>query len=284
MRKRIFLILIVAAVVALCSCSRSTKADYRVLRLRDNAEITFSTMIEDLKGVDFIFVGEVHDSMENHRVQLRVIEALYSAKCPLQVGLEMFKAKSQPKIDEWQAGKISNSDFIRIYYGNWKLPWPLYRDIFYYLKEKKIPMLGLNIPASVSKKVAGNGAASLTEAERAELPPGLSCDVSPAYRNYIEEVFSEHAAGRGEKSFQNFCEAQVLWDMVMAWHLVQDQKKDPVTTVVLCGLVHALKRGIPSRVENMREGSTFKIILPGTKGLNMEAITPKLADYIVLDE
>jgi len=273
-----------AAVLALCSCEKNLKAEYEVLRLRDGEKISFSRMIDQLEGIDFVFVGETHDSKENHQVQLRIIKALHAAGRPLQVGLEMFQAKSQPKIDKWQAGRISNSDFIRIYYGNWKQPWPLYRDIFYYLKEKKIPMLGLNIPPAVSKKVAGEGAAALTEADRAELPPGLSCDVSPAYRNYIEQVFSQHAAGRNDRSFQNFCEAQVLWDKVMAWHLVQRQKQETVTTVVLCGIVHALKRGIPSRVESMREGSTIKIILPGTKGINLEAITPKLADYIVLND
>ena len=69
----------------------------------------------------------------------------------------------------------------------------------------------------------------------------------------------------------------------MAWHLVEHEKKNPATTVVLSGVVHALKRGIPSQVLKLQKKSTIRIIVPEAPGINMQAITEKLADYLILN-
>ena len=47
--------------------------------------------------------------------------------------------------------------FLASYYDNWRMPWPLYRDIFLYAREQQLPMRGLNIPEGISKKIAGTG-------------------------------------------------------------------------------------------------------------------------------
>lgn len=280
--KKAAILILLATTLFLSSCSRSRPPEYIVIRLHDGATISFSQMIGELEGVDFIFVGEIHDSRRSHRVQLQIVKALHDRELPLAVGLEMFWSKSQPELDQWIAGDLDEEDFIRLYYRNWRMPWPYYSDIFFYLKKKGIPMVGLNIPWTVSQKVANNGAASLSKEELGELPPGLSCDVSSEYKDYIRQVFTLHANQKG-KTFQNFCEAQVLWDKVMAWHLVEHEKKDPATTVVLAGLVHALKRGIPSQVAKLQKKSTTRIIVPEAPGIDMQAITSKLADYIILN-
>lgn len=280
--KKAAILILLAAVFALPSCSHSQSPEYNILRLRDGAKISFSQMIGELKGTNFIFVGEIHTSMKSHEAQLKVIKELHKRGQPLAVGFEMFWAKSQPQLDQWIAGNLGEEDFIRLYYRDWRMPWPYYRDIFLYLKKQRIPMVGLNIPRTVSEKVANYGAASLTKEELSELPPGLSCDVSPAYKDYIRQVFTEHANPQDD-SFQNFCEAQVLWDKVMAWHLVEYEKKNPVPVVVLCGLVHSLKRGIPSRVKELRKNYTCRIIIPQVPGIATKSITAKLADYLILD-
>ena len=280
--KKALPLILLAAVLSLTACRNSRPPEYTIVRLRDGAVISFSQMIKEIEGVDFVFVGEVHDSEKSHQVQLQIIKELHKRRLPLAVGFEMFWAKSQPELNKWIAGDMDEEDFIRLYYRNWRLPWPYYSDILLYLRKQKIPMVGLNIPWQVSQKVASNGAASLTKEELAELPPGLSCDVSPDYKAFIRKVFTEHA-NQGGDSFQNFCEAQVLWDKVMAWHLVEHEKKNPATTVVLSGVVHALKRGIPSQVLKLQKKSTIRIIVPEAPGINMQAITEKLADYLILN-
>ncbi len=280
--KKAAILIVLAAALVLSSCNRQRPPEYSVVRLKDGARISFSQMTGELEGVDFVFVGEVHDSMKSHQVQLQVIKGLHKRGLPLAVGLEMFWAKSQPELDKWVAGDLDKEDFIRLYYSNWRMPWPYYSDIFLYLKKKGIPMVGLNVPWTVSQKVAAHGVDSLNKEQLRELPPGLSCDVTPAYKNYIRQVFTEHANQESD-SFQNFCEAQVLWDKVMAWHLVEHEKKDPATTVVLTGIVHALQRGIPSRVAELQKNYTTRVIVPQVQGIDVQSITAKLADYLILD-
>ena len=69
--------------------------------------------------------------------------------------------------------------------------------------------------------------------------------------------------GTQEKEFVNFCEAQMVWDKSMAWHLMGYLKKNPDTTmVVLAGVGHAWKRGISEQLDERRSptGSFFPVI------------------------
>ena len=284
MFKKSLLVLAILTILASLSCRGPNEEKYNVVSLRDGTVISFAEMLEDVQRADFIFVGETHDNMEHHQLQLKVIEGLHARNLPLAVGLEIFWAGNQPALNRWSTGKMDMEDFIRLYYRNWGMPWPLYRDILLYLKQEDIPLVGLNIPRSITRKVAKSGASSLTVEELAQIPPGLSCDVSPAYRQYIQDIFTEHAGGE-EKAFQNFCEAQILWDKAMAWHLVRYRKENPgISTVVLCGMVHALKRGIPFRVKEMEKEKeyTSRIIVPQGPGINLQSIGPSLADYLVI--
>ena len=46
-----------------------------VLRVNDRQEVTFSRMMEELKGSRLIFIGEEHDRLRDHWFQLKVIKA-----------------------------------------------------------------------------------------------------------------------------------------------------------------------------------------------------------------
>ena len=74
------------------------------------------------------------------------------------------------------------------------LPWPLYRDIFLYTRQKRIPLVGLNVPREIIAKVAREGYGSLTEAERKK---PLTCTIDEESRALIRKTFTEHAQGIG---------------------------------------------------------------------------------------
>src|SRR5208283_4469244 len=74
--------------------------------------ISFFKMISYVKNADYVFVGEVHDSPENHRQELEIIRALHESNVPLSIGLEMFKAESQKALDEWVQGTLPLEAFL----------------------------------------------------------------------------------------------------------------------------------------------------------------------------
>lgn len=254
----------------------------RVLRVSDGKIITFSQMINDAKKADFVFVGEVHNVSEHHRDELAVIRAFHESDTPIAVGLEMFRADSQDALDSWVKGKLSLEQFLPSYYDNWGTAWPLYREIFWYAHDHDIPLIGLNVPSRIAKKVAQQGFASLSQAERKQLPPGISCNVDPTYMEFIRKAYAGHAMH--DRGFVNFCEAQMVWDKSMAWHLITYVKKKPGrTVVVLAGVGHAWKRGIPEQV-GMESKFTYRVVLPLIPNqIDRDTVTTKDADYVLLD-
>jgi uncharacterized iron-regulated protein len=152
-----------------------------VFRVRDKRGTTFGEMIRDARKANIIFVGEIHDVPEYHRLELEVIKAFHESDAPLVIGLEMFRADSQKALDNWVNGSLSLDKFLPVYYDNWRQGWPLYKDIFSYAREHRISMIGLNIPDEIAATVARKGFASLTTSEKKQLPPEISCDIDPTY-------------------------------------------------------------------------------------------------------
>ena len=254
----------------------------RIFRIRDGKTISYGQMIDDINRVDLVFVGETHDNELHHLLQLDIIKSLHDSKHRVAVGLEMFTDESQEDLDKWTAGLLPPESFIRTYYRNWNFPWPLYRDILQYVRDNRIPAIGLNVPAEISQKVAKAGFSSLTKEERQKLPPEAGCAVDEKYMKFIRRAYAMH--GHGGRQFLYFCEAQLLWDQVMAGNLLKFHKKDPHRTVVaLTGNGHAWKRGIPEQVHNLSGKISSRVVLPEVRGsIEPSNITIEDADYILL--
>jgi uncharacterized iron-regulated protein len=277
-------ILLALLFVFFSSCSggaEGPQAYKTALRVKDGKVVPFGVMIDELQRADIVFVGESHANERDHQAELDVIRALYEKGVRTGIGLEMFRAESQNTLDGWTSGRLDQDLFIRVYYDNWRIPWPFYRDIFLYAREKRIPMAGLNVPDEIAQKVAATGFNSLSSEELAKLPRGISCNVDPSYMDFIENAYAAHIMRK--EPFVFFCEAQMLWDKAMAWHLVAYMKKNPGRKmVVISGLGHSWKRGMPEQLRNSA-GYTFKVVLPeAAAGIKKTAVTTGDADYVLL--
>ena len=278
-----FLIVLLAAFAIFELRAMRNSAPERIYRVSDGHVVSFGTMVADLKKEPIVFIGEFHTDVQHHQWEMDVIKALYDGGVPLTVGFEMFQAGYQTELNQWVDGKLSPAAFIQVYDKNWEMPWALYRDIFYYLRDNKIPAIALNLPWNISTKVAAFGFSSLSKAELSQLPPDITCSVDKRYMAFIKRAYAAH--GVREKGFGYFCEAQVLWDKTMAWHTVKYLEKHPErTVVVLSGTGHAWKSGIPAQVEALSGGTPYRVILPEVPGeIDREHITKSDADYILLD-
>ena len=265
-----------AMVLILAGCQ-----DSGVMRLSDRAGIPFDRMVAEAAKNRVIVVGETHDSRAHHDLQLKIIRTLHEGGAILAVGLEMFRAENQELLDKWWRWGMPTEQFEALYRENWDMPWVLYRDIFLYSRQKRIPMVGLNVLREIIAKVAREGYGSLTESERKKLPPGLTCTVDEAYRGFIRKTFAAHVHGAG-RSFERFCEAQMVWDTAMAIYALEYLDKHPESRmVILAGSAHAWKRAIPRQIATMRPDVTVSVILPVGRG-DADPVTAEDADYLVL--
>jgi uncharacterized iron-regulated protein len=198
------------------------------------------------------------------------------------VGLEMFSKDSQDVLDRWAEGRISEEDFVIKYRDNWTIDWSLYRDIFLFARERKIPLIALNVPGEIIRKVRKTGFSSLTEGEVGKLPPGIGCVVDEKYMEFMRRVFAAHR--NDDKAFLYFCEAQLLRDKTMAWYLLDYMKKNPGrTAVVITGIAHAWKKGMPAQIQEISGRGSFRVILPEVTGvIAPQSGSEQDADYIIL--
>lgn len=251
----------------------------RVMRLADRQALTLPRLAVEAGEARVIYLAENHTDIWHHDLQLQLINGFRGTGKPLAICLEMFTSGSQATLDRWNSGKLSVADLRTLFERDWTVPWSYYRDIFLYARRHRIPLVGLNLPREISRKVASQGFASLTPKERQLLPPGITCNVSPAYMTFIRQAYVGHSMG--EQAFTNFCEAQLLWNRHMATTLQHYATSHPRTTLlVLVGVGHALRPGIPA--ETGIAQTDYRVILPELAGLNRNNLTANDADYLVL--
>lgn len=271
------LILIIAGAVG----AGHKQTDQQMYDLNFGKKVSMSEALTVLKQKRVILVGEHHSNIKHHEVQRDVIRMLKEAGMQVAIGLEMFRSDSQKALDRWIDGEIGEKNFQQIYYNNWSYPWSAYRVIFDYAREEKIPLIGLNVSRNITRQVAQHGFKSLTPEQRGTLSD-VTCRVDKAYMDYIKSAFGAHA--HGDLNFNYFCEAQLVWDTVMAINTLNYLKKYPdAVVVVLTGMGHAQKGAVPRQIRE-RSQTPLAVILPEVKdSVDPETVTSKDADYIMLE-
>lgn len=221
--------------------------------------ISEDAFVQGLAPHRVVLVGEQHNQPHHHEGQLRVIRLMAARSLPLAIGMEMMRHDSQAQLDAWIAGKMDEKAFRAVYRDNWNYPWPLYRSIFIFAREHKIPIIGLNVPRAITRQVAREGFDSLTPSQRQGLP-FITCSVDEDYRAYIRQAYGAH--GHGDMTFDHFCEAQLVWDKAMAVNALRYLEKEPDRQmVILAGTGHVRKNAIPLQIETYGDLTSI-VVLP----------------------
>ncbi|MDJ0987429.1 MAG: ChaN family lipoprotein [Desulfobacterales bacterium] len=280
MSKSTVVIFIAVLVIGMTFGAGSAHEAYRLHDFNRGMDLTLAEAVADLKKNRIVLVGEHHSKVQHHRAQLAVIRALKEAGVEVAIGLEMFRHESQLELDRWVSGKIDTKSFEKIYYDNWNFPWQAYSMIFEYARENQIPMIGLNVPREITRKVSRDGFKSLTPEQKGQLAE-VSCVVDQQYMNYIRQAFGGH--GHGQLNFIYFCEAQMVWDTAFAVYSLNYLEKNPNAVVVLLtGVGHAQKGAVPRQIQ-LRSKLPHTVILPEVAGgIDKQTISSNEADYIIL--
>lgn len=211
------------------------------------------TVVNQLSQSRVVYLGETHDSAADHQSQLELLKALHVKNPNLAIGMEMFQRPFQSALDRYIAGSITAAELQRAteYDDRWGFPWEFYAPILEFAKANRIPVIALNTPNEVTRKVARQGLESLTSADKRFIPPLSEIRLEPQrYRDRIRKVFDGFHQGKGNSQrFERFFQAQVLWDETMADSIAQFLKRRDRQLIVLVGQGHVVfGDGIPSRV------------------------------------
>ena len=222
-------------------------------------------MLPRLREARLLLLGEVHGDRRHHEGQIELLRMLHEAGVPLVVGMETFGATGDAELARWTTGDLDVAALYRRFGTDWSTAhWPAYRDLFSFIKEQAIPLVGINGDEAIISKVAAGGFGSLSDTELQGLPPG-SCTVDQNYRRLMEKVVG---AGMSHARFRTFCESQTLRDAIMAGNLERLARRFPRSIVVgLTGIFHAWRPAVPAHLAKLGAGRVL-VILPedGTSG------------------
>lgn len=227
-----------------------------------------------------LFIGEVHDRLEHHQNQLRIIQNLYARYPDLAIGVEYFQQPFQSYLDDYIAGRIDEREMLKgtEYFKRWQVDYRLMQPIFAFAREKHIPVLALNVSDEIHNKVFKGGMKSLNSRELAQTPG----DIQPASKHYLQRLKTIFDSHPPSNDFGTFVEGVLLWDESMADTAARYLKAHPQSRmVVLAGMVHVMYGdGIPERVNRRLGGNQSAVMINGNDFGNY----PGIADYQLMTE
>jgi uncharacterized iron-regulated protein len=183
-----------------------------------------------------VLLGEQHDRAEDHHWQLAAITEIHAAAPNLVLGFEMFPRSTQPALNQWVAGTLSEDAFLHAtdWQHVWGYPPALYMPIFRFARDHHIPMVALNVSRHLVHQVAQSGFATIPPADR----EGITTPAAPtdAYKARLAEAMSDHAGPKlAPDRLAHFIEAQQVWDRAMAEAIAAHQGP---TLVAIMGAGH----------------------------------------------
>jgi uncharacterized iron-regulated protein len=181
----------------------------QIMHLATGRLLTESEALDYVSWFPVVYVGESHDSADDHAVELRVLRAM-EERFPGQValGVEMLERPFQPDADAFVRGEMSPKDFQRIWQKSWN-DFFSYRDILLFVRDRKIPLIALNADQAMRRAVRESAAAHGAVKDLPEMDLG-----DPYHRAYVEAILGEHM--KEIKDLGAFYRVQVLWDETMA--------------------------------------------------------------------
>ncbi len=259
----------------------------RIIDLQAGKVIDFPDLIDQLKAVDVIFIGEVHNNPEHHLIQVQLLQALMARYAPPPaVAMEFFDTTRQPVLERFMKGDLDEKAFLKEvdWEDSWRFPYHLYRPMLLITRDKGTALLGINAPNRLVRKVARTGLESLTDEERRQVARDIDLG-NTAHRKHFKAIFEQHPykkdSPHGMENFEHFYQAQCIWDETMAETIANYMKAKGGKMVVFTGNGHiADKFGIPDRLLRRMDVKTATIVLyPLTE---RTTINKKLADYVWL--
>ncbi|GAB4272792.1 MAG: hypothetical protein Kow0092_27950 [Deferrisomatales bacterium] len=186
----------------------------QILHLATGRLLRREELFDYLAHYPVVYVGETHDNVDDHAVELAVLEAL-AERFPgrLALGMEMLRRPSQKDVDAYVAGETDEKAFVKVWQENWGArSFPYYRDILRFARKHRIPVLALNAGHDLRRAVREQGLEGLPPEMAARLPDMDLED--PYYRAFTRSMHEAHP--HGSVDAETFHKIQALWDETMA--------------------------------------------------------------------
>lgn len=263
--------------------------DGMIVHLPTGIEVQEERLLDLLAAARIIYVGEAHDSLADHQIQLAILKGLWR-RFPgrVAVGMEMFRRPVQADLDRWVGGGMEDKEFEKIWYENWGIDDGYYKALLLFIRENKIPLIALNASRETENKIKTKGFKVLSPEDLKGMPEVDHDD--PHHRKALMAIYKGHT--NETAGFDIFYDRMLLWDEMMAetvaGYLTSPGGADKKLVVFAGGFHVNYGFGIPRRVFR-RLPVTYQIVLPHAKDtptenrmrdVKLPDLPLLLADYI----
>ncbi|MGE5190177.1 MAG: ChaN family lipoprotein [Gemmatimonadota bacterium] len=239
------------------------KAD-EIFHVPTGLAMSFDGMMDMVSAARLVCVGETHDNIDAHRVELRVIREL-ARRFPgkIAIGMEMFREPQQEALDRWTRGELSELEFLKAsrWHENWGSDFGYYRDILDFARDNRIDVIALDPPKELQDEVSEGGLDNVSADVAAQLPEMGPPD--PYQRAMMKAVYGAHLPSEG--MFDAFFRVQMLWEESMASRIVEyfrSPRGEGKKMVTLTGGWHVRYGfGVPKKTIR-RMPMAYAIVLP----------------------
>ncbi len=209
-----------------------------ILNPRTAETVEAAAAAETLAGRDVVFLGEEHDSLPGHQMQLTLVTEMHKLRPDLVISMEMFERDVQGVLNDYLRGTIDEETFRKH-----SRPWPNYeehyRPIVEFAKENGLDVIAGNVPRRIASSLASGNPAAGSDAVYV---PRTTSAPEDAYWANFQGAMHGHGGAGADDSMRRFYEAQCLKDDAMAEaitdYLATHPHREPLV-VHLCGKFHS---------------------------------------------
>jgi uncharacterized iron-regulated protein len=205
--------------------------------------VPFSEMAARVAAADIVLVGEQHDDPETHRAELALLDAVGHSGRGVVLSLEMFERDVQGAVDDYLAGRTSESEFLQR-----SRPWARYasdyRGLVQLAKDRGWRVVAANVPRPLASAIGRGGMAvldTLPPGDRAMAAREIVCPNDDYRRRFLDEMKGHGSGGAAPAAgdtlptatAERFYVAQCVKDETMAESSVSASASAAPGTVVV---------------------------------------------------
>jgi uncharacterized iron-regulated protein len=260
----------------------------------------FETLAAEVAHADVAFVGEEHDDVDTHRLELALLEGLIRRGAHVVLSLEMFERDVQEPLAHFSMGHTDEAEFL----GQAR-PWPQYardyKPLVDFALAHQWPVVAADVPRAIAAEVSKSGLDALKarpDSEKAWFAKELRCEPAGPYFQRFSGTMSNHGnakdakgPGMDEATVARYYASQCLKDETMAESIAQAHVAGSIGNqrpliVSINGSFHSdYGQGTVERTRRRLPGKKIVVItvLPVA---NLDVVAPdgdvrKRADFVV---
>ena len=190
--------------------------------------VTASQIIERIRPGSVLILGENHGIAAHRDQHLTVLNLLRQQGFKVSVGMEFINYTDQPFVNQYLAKQLDEDAFLKAI--SWQgFPFEFYKQqiLFPNLCDGELT-LGLNVPRTITSKIAKTGLDSLSVDERQLLPIDFTLG-----RDSYKARFAKIMHVPPGPALDRYFTAQSAWDDTMAFQAVKFLDSNPKHVLVI---------------------------------------------------